>query len=57
MARDEERCGPICISLPDLSEGEGGAPETRWDSTAFRDTSVEMRQHLDGLYDPFATDF
>ena len=29
MARDEERCGPICISLSDLSEGEGEALEAR----------------------------
>jgi len=57
VARDEERRGPFCISLFDLSKGEGGAPEARWDSTAFGDTSVEMRQHLHGLCDPFATDF
>ena len=57
MARDEERCGPVCISLSDLSEGKGGAREARCDSTAFGDTSLEMGQHLDGLCDPFTTNF
>ena len=42
MARDEERCGSVCISLSDLSEGKGEAQETRWDPTASRDTGVEM---------------
>jgi len=40
-----------------MLEGEGWASETRWDSTALGDTSVEMGQHLDGLRDPFATIF
>ena len=57
MVGDEERCGPICINLSDLSEGEGRAPKARWDSSAFGDTSVEMGQHLDGLCDPFVTNF
>ena len=56
MARDEERCGSVRVSMFDVLEGEGGASEARWDSTAFGDTSVEMGQHLDGLCDPFATD-
>jgi len=42
VAGDEERYGLVCISLSDLLEGEGGAPETRWDLTALGDTSVEM---------------
>jgi len=56
VARDEERCGSVRVSMFDVLEGEGGASEARWDSTAFGDTSVEMGQHLDGLCDPFATD-
>jgi len=54
---NEEGCCSVCIGLFDMSEGEGGASETRWDPTALGDTSVEMGQHLDGLCDPFATDF
>jgi len=42
VAADEERCGPVCISLFDVSEGEGGALETQRDSIASRDTGVEM---------------
>ena len=57
MAGDEERCGPVCISLSDLLEGESEALETRWDPITLRDTSVEMRQHLHGFFDPSATDF
>ena len=57
MAGDEERCATVCISLYDLSEGKGRAPETQRDLTALGDTSVEMGQHLDGLCDPFATNF
>jgi len=49
MVKDEERCGLVCINLSDLSEGKGGAPETRWSLTALGDTNVEMGQHLDGL--------
>ena len=37
MAGDEEGCGTVCIRLSDLSEGEGGAPETRGNPTAFRE--------------------
>ena len=57
MTGNEEGCCSVCIGLFDMSEGEGGASETRWDPTALGDTSVEMGQHLDGLCDPFATDF
>jgi len=39
---DEERRGIVCGSLPDMSEGKGGASATRQDSTALGDTSVEM---------------
>ena len=53
MTGNEERCGPVCISLSDLSEGKG--TRDRMESTAFGDSSVEMGQHLDGLCDPFAT--
>jgi len=42
VARNEEGCGVVCISLSDLSEGKGGTLETRWDFTAFGDTRVEM---------------
>jgi len=57
VARDEERCGTVCIRLSDMSEGESRALETRWDLTALGDTSVEMGQHLNRLCDPFATNF
>jgi len=57
VARDEERCGSVCVGMFDVPEGEGGASKVRWDPTAFGDTNVEMGQHLDGLCDPFATDF
>jgi len=57
MTGDEEGCGTVCIRLSDLSEGEGAAPETRENSAAFRDTSVEMGQHLHGLCDSSSTDF
>ena len=57
MARDEEGCGLVRISMFNLSEGEGGAPEARWEPTALRNTSVEMGQHLHGFCNPFATDF
>ena len=30
MAGDEERCGLVCISMFNVSEGEGGTSETRW---------------------------
>ena len=40
-----------------MSEGEGEALETRWESAALGDTSVEMGQHLHRFCDPFATDF
>jgi len=53
---EEGRC-TICIRLFDMSEGEDGASETRWESTALGDTSVEMGQHLHGFCDPFATEF
>ena len=44
MVGDEERCGPICISLSDLSEGEGRAPKARWELLEkFRD----MRLHVE----------
>jgi len=55
MARNEEGCHSVRISLLDLLEGEGGALETRWKSTALGNTNVEMGQHLHGLCDPFAT--
>jgi len=54
---DEERCGSIRISLFNMSEGKGGALETRWESTTLGNTGVEMRQHLHGFCDPFATNF
>jgi len=54
VARNEERCGTICIRLSDVSEGESEAPETGWDLTTLGDSSVEMGQHLNGLCDPFA---
>jgi len=57
VAGDEERCGLVCISMFNVSEGEGGTSETRWDSTAVGGTGMEMGQHLDGLCDPFATNF
>ena len=38
MAGNEERCSSVCISLSNMSEGKGGASETRWDSTSFGDT-------------------
>jgi len=50
VAGNEEGCGTVCVSLFDLSEGEGGAPEARRNSTAFRHTSVEMGQHLMSAY-------
>jgi len=40
VAGNEEGCGTVCIRLSDLSKGEGGAPETRENSTAFGDTRV-----------------
>ena len=57
MAGNEEGCGSVCISLFDLSEGEGRAPKARGNSIAFGDTRVEMGHHLHGLCDPSATDF
>jgi len=39
---NEERCSLVCILLFDMSEGEGGASKTRWDSTVVGNTSVEM---------------
>ena len=42
MVEDEERCGPVCISLSDLSESKGGTLETEWNPTASKDTSVEI---------------
>jgi len=57
VARDKEGCGLVRISMFNLSEGEGGAPEARWEPTALRNTSVEMGQHLHGFCNPFATDF
>jgi len=53
---DEKGCGTVCISLFDVPEGKGGASETRWNSTAFGDTSMEMGQHLHGLCYPSAAD-
>ena len=57
MAGEEEGRGTVCIRLFDVTEDEGGASETWWDLTALEDTNVEMGQHLDGLCDPFATNF
>ena len=57
MARDEEKCGLVRIIMFNVSEGEGGASKTRWESTALGDTSMEMGQHLHGLCDPSASDF
>jgi len=57
VAGDKEGCGTVCIRLSDLLEGEGGALETRGNPTAFRDTGVEMGQHLHGLCDSPSTDF
>jgi len=42
VARYEEGCGTVCVCLLDMSEGEGGASETRWNSTVLGHTSVEM---------------
>jgi len=53
----EEGCGIVRVCLSGLSEGKGGASETRGDYAALRDTGVEVGQHLDGLCDPFATNF
>jgi len=39
---NEERCGLVCISLYDMSEGKGEASTTRWDPAALGDTGVEM---------------
>jgi len=57
VAGNEEGCCSVCIGLFDMSEGEGGASKTRWESTALENTSVEMGQHLHGFCNPFATDF
>jgi len=57
VAGNEEGRGTVCISMFDVPEGEGRTLETRWDSTAFGDISVEMGQYLDGFCDPFSTDF
>jgi len=57
VAGNEKGCCTICIRLSDLSEGKGGTSETRWDSTVVGCTSVEMGQHLNGLCNPFATNF
>jgi len=57
VAGEEEGRGTVCIRLFDVTEDEGGASETWWDLTALEDTNVEMGQHLDGLCDPFATNF
>jgi len=57
VAGYEERSSTVRVSLSDLSEGKGGASETRWDYAALRDTSVEVRYHLDGLCDSFAMNF
>jgi len=57
VAGNEERCCSVRISMFNLSEGEGGAPEARWESTALGNNSVEMGQHLHGFCNPFATDF
>jgi len=57
VAGDEEGCGLVCIRLSDVSEGEGGASETRWHSTIVGGTGVEMGQHLHGLRDSSSTDF
>ena len=57
MARDEEGCGSVRISMFNLSEGEGGALEARWEPTTLRNTSAEMGQHHHGFCNPFATDF
>jgi len=43
MAGNEEGCCTVCINLFDMLEGKGGASETRRDSTAIGNTSVEMR--------------
>jgi len=42
VAGNEEGCCTVCISLFDMSEGKGGALDTRWDSTALGNTGVEM---------------
>jgi len=57
VARDEEGCGSVRISMFNLSEGEGGALEARWEPTTLRNTSAEMGQHHHGFCNPFATDF
>jgi len=54
---NEEGCCTICICLSNLSEGKSEALETWWDLTTLGDTSVEMGQHLNGLCNPFATNF
>ena len=42
MVGYEERSSTVRVSLSDLSEGKGGALETRWNYATLRDTSVEM---------------
>jgi len=42
VAVNEEGCCTVCISLFDMSKGKGGASEAWWNSTALRDTDVEM---------------
>ncbi|XP_027927465.1 uncharacterized protein LOC114184353 [Vigna unguiculata] len=48
--RNEEGRGTVCISMFDVPEGEGRTLETRWDSTAFGDISVEMGQGHDTIW-------
>ena len=49
VARYEEGCGLVCVSLFDMSEGKSRASETRWSPTAFEHTAVEMGYHSYGF--------
>jgi len=42
VARYEEGCSSVCINLFTMLEGKDKASETRWDSTTFENTDVEM---------------
>ena len=42
MARYEEGCDRVCISVFDMLKVKGRAPETWWNSTAVGHVDVEM---------------
>ena len=55
IPRHEERGCIVCIRLLDLSKGEGGASETRWDAPALGYSGVEVGYHSYEFCYPFAS--